>query len=94
MHDVEYKGSTISLRTQAFGNGTAVEVHVDGNKVLDLYDARALYATEEEALRQGTQFGRDCIDGQASAVGADRGERRGGTSVKSHNPGDHGTDRG
>lgn len=93
MHDISYKDRIIRLETQQFGNGTAVEVSVDGKIVLDRYDARALYVTEEEALRQGTQFGRDYIDGRPFA-GPAKSDEQAGTTVRSWNPGDHGTNRG
>jgi hypothetical protein len=93
MDDINYKDRTIRLETQQFGNGTAVEVSVDDKIVLNRYDARALYATEEEAVRQGAQFGRDYIDGRPFA-GAAKSDEQAGTTVRSWNPGDHGTDRG
>jgi hypothetical protein len=93
MDDIKYKERAISLLTQQFGNGTAVEVLVDGEKVLDRFDARALFVTEEEALRHGEQFGRDYIDGQPLS-GKTTNADEPGTTVRSHNPGDHGTDRG
>jgi hypothetical protein len=93
MDDINYKERVIRLETQQFGNGTAVEVSVDGEIVLDRYDARALYVTEEEALRQGTQFARDYIDGRPFG-GAPTSDEQAGTTVRSWNPGDHGTDRG
>ena len=68
MNELNYKDRAIGLVTQQFGNGTAVEVTVDGEVVLDRYDARALYVSEEEALRMGAQFGRDYIDGRPFAV--------------------------
>jgi hypothetical protein len=93
MNDIQYKDRAISLVTQQFGNGTAVEVTVDGDKVLDRFDARALFPTEEEALRQGEQFGRDFIDGQplvSKRTNADEPSK----TMHSHNPGEHGTGRG
>lgn len=93
MNNTTYKNRLISLKTEEFGNGTAVEVSVDGATVLALYDARALFTTEEEALRQGMQFGKDVIDGNQSAVGSPTSKtRRENATVKAHNPGDHSVD--
>jgi hypothetical protein len=93
MNDINYKDRTISLETQQFGNGAAVEVTVDGEKVLDRFDARALFTTEEEALRQGEQFAMDYIDGRPSAGKHENADEPAKT-MHSHNPGDHGTGRG
>ncbi|HWT71268.1 MAG TPA: hypothetical protein VN361_03690 [Oxalicibacterium sp.] len=92
MDDIKYKDRAISLVTQEFGNGTAVEVTVDGEKVLDRFDARALFTTEEEALRAGEQYGRDYIDGRPLAGKRTNADEPGKT-VHSYNPGDHGTGR-
>jgi hypothetical protein len=93
MNELNYKDRAIGLVTQQFGNGTAVEVTVDGEVVLDRYDARALYVSEEEALRMGAQFGRDYIDGRPFA-GKPANAEEPGKTVRSYNPGDHGTGRG
>lgn len=93
MNDIKYKDRAISLVTQQFGNGTAVEVTVDGEKVLDRFDARALFTTEEEALREGEQYGRDYIDGRP-LVGKSTNADEPGKTVRSYNPGEHGTGRG
>jgi hypothetical protein len=93
-NDISYQGRSIKLVTQQFGNGTAVEVSVDGKVVLDRYDARALYVSEAEALRQGAQFGRDHIDGRPFAGAEPANAEEAGTTVDSWNPGEHGTGRG
>ena len=90
MDDINYKDRAIKLVTQQFGNGTAVEVSVDDRIVLDRYDARALYATEEEALRQGAEFGRSYIDGRPFASKETSADAPGKT-VRSYDPGEHGT---
>jgi hypothetical protein len=90
MNDINYKGSVISLVTQQFGNGTAVEVSVDGVRVVDRFEARALFATEAEAKRRGEQYGRDVIDGLPSDSGKHAGAPQPAT-MPSWNPGDHGT---
>lgn len=60
--DTSYKGKKISLRTETFGNGVAVEVHVDGEQVLDLYNSDALCATLRAAMDKGFQYGREFVD--------------------------------
>lgn len=62
MPDISYKNHVISLRTEPFGNGTAVEVLIDGEKALDLYNAQALFATEPQALQGGERFAREAIE--------------------------------
>jgi hypothetical protein len=94
MDDINYQGRSIRLVTEQFGNGTAVEVSVDGKVVLDRYNARALYVTEAEAMRQGEQFGRDYIDGRPFAGAEMANAEEAGTTVNSWNPGEHGTGRG
>lgn len=60
--NITYKGSQISLHTEVFGNGVAVEVHVDGEKVMDLYNADALCTSARTARDKGFQRGREFID--------------------------------
>lgn len=66
--DIAYKGSKISLHTEAFGNGVAVEVHVDGEKVMDLYNSEALCISTRNAMDKGFARGRDFVDAKMNAI--------------------------
>ncbi len=65
---ITYKNAEISVRTEDFGNGTAIEVHVNGEKVLDLYNSQALCINERKALDRGFQFARAMIDSRSDSV--------------------------
>lgn len=68
--ETRYKNAKISVEIETFGNGAAVEVHVDGEKILDLYDSHALCTTTRSAMDLGFKCGRDYIDGKVEASGA------------------------
>lgn len=66
--EIIYQDRKISIDTEQFGNGWAVSVRVDGQGILDKYDASALHGTEEEALAAGEALGKRAVDGSLNQV--------------------------